>query len=143
MIKEILVSFSALALLTACGGSSSVSDAISSLSDTDSDTEKISKRDGVIIFYNYPASTCESPELLADLKTVENTSNHLLIVASNNVTCSTYGKNSNNCSTEDMQQAGDKSCVLGFDFISSSKQEKALGMEQIENIKNSMIISLD
>ena len=143
MIKEILVSFSALALLTACGGSSSVSDAISSLSDTDTDTDKLSKKDGIVILYNAESEICESQSFLDEMRSVNNTKNHLIVVASNSVTCSTYGKNSTNCSTADVEGQGGQSCVVGFDLISSSKQLKASTIGEMEDIRNSMIITFD
>ena len=144
MIKEILISFSALALLTACGGSSAVSDTISSLSDTDSDTDKLSKRDAVLIAYNYPSSVCSDPDLIKGLeRDIDGTSNYLAVVESNNVTCSTYGKNSNNCSEEDYGGSGGKSCVIGFDVEGANKQLKSSVISEMEDVKNSMIISAD
>ena len=136
MIKKTFFGLSALLLLTACGGSSSSSE-------TKTDTDKLKERDGIVIFYNYPSNICESDELLNEMKTVSGTKNHLIVVASNNVTCTTYGKNSTTCSTEDIGGTGGKSCVVGFDLSSTNKQLKSSVVGQIEDIKNSMVIAAD
>ena len=136
MIKKTFFGLSTLLLLTACGGSSS-----SSSSKTD--TDKLKERDGIVIFYSYPSDVCKSDELLNEMKTVSGTKNHLIVVASNNVTCATYGKDSTSCVTEDLGSTSDKSCVIGFDESSTNKQLKSSVVGQIEDIKNSMVIAAD
>ena len=96
-----------------------------------------------MIFYNYPSDVCKSDDLLNRIKAIDDTKNHLLVVASNDVTCATYRKDSTTCSTVDFGVTSDTSCVVSFDVSSANKQLKSSVVGQIEDIKNSMIIAAD
>ena len=115
-ITTIILSGTAVLFLSACGSSDS-----SSSSTPVAPVDPMTERESILIKYHYPAEYCSSGELKDYLeRNVPGTTNLLLSVESNSVTCATYGRANDgvHCSEQDtVNSNADTSCVLGFDSI--------------------------
>ena len=117
-ITIILLAGTAAMFMSACGGGGGGDSSFSG--------------EGVAIIYHYPAEICESDLLLDELEAAmpPEASNISTSVASNEVTCATYGKTDGyDCGTEDMvllapgegYEQYDTSCVISFDVNIAAK----------------------
>jgi len=122
MFKNSVTLLSALLLLTACGSDSNDNSSSGSSS-------SVGSKDAVVIFYSYPEEACRSSELESSLRGVDGARNITIEVASNSVTCDTYGKREGQtCMTYDYA-SGSQSCVVGYD-IESGYYNKAAKASQ-------------
>lgn len=119
-MKKLLIGLTSLLviLFNGCGGGGGDSD--SSVS-----------ADGIAIIYHYPAEICKSDALLAELEAAmpPEAENISTLVATNDVTCATYGKiDGVDCGTGDAAilvdpsyEVYDTSCVISFDVNIAAK----------------------
>ena len=93
-------------LFVACGGNSSGYE--------QSITEQISSRKNIVILYNFPEDECYRYKTEKGLY-----KDPIVSVESNDVTCETYGKSSEEigCVEEDREYYVNTSCVIGYDKI--------------------------
>jgi len=109
ILKIAFIGFSALILLAACGGGSSSGGGGSSVS-------RMAEKDFVVVLYNFPEEACSSQKFYDLFKEDPRFRNPLIQVASNSVSCATYGKSKGvSCETDDLKYSGNSSCVAGFD----------------------------
>ena len=128
-----VMSLIALLGFTACGGGGSKGP---------SAREIMSKKDGVVILYSYPADICSDSYTKKALERKKSVKNVILQVESNDVTCDTYGKRYPMCDVSYDYISGDKSCVIGFDLDINRKTE-GLSILDEENLFEKMIIEAD
>jgi len=102
-------------LLTGCGGGGKNS---SNTNQPQTIKEQIKSRDIIVIFHNYPDDVCTS-QRLKDTLNNNTTTNIITNIVNNNVTCKSYGRNSETC-TENSFSQGTNACVVGADLKNSN-----------------------
>ena len=90
-------------LFTGCGGGGH----------KESITDKIKKRDAIIIIHAYPAGVCNSQELKQSLAQGIGAKDIITSVEDNSVSCATYGRDYNTCG-EEFYGGYPNACVIGF-----------------------------
>lgn len=129
---QLTFSMATILLFVACGGDSSSSN-------YESKTEKISKRQYVIVNYHYPKETCNSSYLKERLKSIGAT-DIVMLVTREYVNCRSYGKSNNGreCLMQDLNYYGEPTCVTGMNrstsgAFNSKMTDDVLYMENIQS----------
>jgi hypothetical protein len=136
MIKKTIAGIIVANVLIGCGGGSG--------GGSSSPEDKMSKKDGIFIIYNYQEATCKSKTLFREMQTTDGVKDLLVQVASNNVSCAVYDKNQNNCTLMDGKHDSSLSCVIGFDKDNTDNINNKLSYDNkpmlIEKIREKIIL---
>jgi|GEM_PF-2070652 len=125
----------AMIMLIGCGGDGS--------SSKESKREKVSKREYIVITYNYPKKICKSSYLKNELKSLG--AKDIVVLTENDyVNCATYGKvnNGDTCYTQDTNYYSEPTCVVGVNRVESNYYKPLSGDKNglfLEDIQDSVV----
>jgi len=136
-ISKLSFSIAIVSLFIACGSGGG-----SSSSSSESKTEKISKRQYVMISYHYPKEVCNSSVLKESLESMGFT-DIVNLVTNDYVDCQSYGKSNDGreCLIQDLNYYNEPTCVGGMNHSTrkSYKSNMTNDILSIEDIKDTMI----
>jgi len=135
-IRKLSFTIAIVSLFIACGSGGGGS----SSSSSESTTEKISKREHVLINYHYPKDICDSSYLKEELKSV-GAKDIITLVVNKDVACENYGKvhDGRECYTQDLNYYNEPTCVVGLNrsiqkVYNSKMTSDILFLEDVKDI---------